>query len=193
VTKTLLVGDPQKFAIESTIFAAYRRRSLRAKGYFVIHLASRLYGVRSEQATLLACSYDQVLKRLQKRGSHRSSIELGCSASQIAACVESAIYGSASEHLKPDCLALRDETYRNELMLAPDGDQAFDDGSRILQFDRDEQVRLVGFVGLGGAVAENTLSEVLMPSREFYEVLREWTERFAGEWESAEKCEEDSQ
>jgi hypothetical protein len=38
-------------------------------------------------------------------------------------------------------------TYAVDLVGAPDADEAFDDGSHILQFDIGDQVRLVAFKG----------------------------------------------
>lgn len=60
----MIIGNPSIFAIESTITRAYERQSLRALGFFVIHVRGHCYGVRSPDSTFLACSYDEVLRRL---------------------------------------------------------------------------------------------------------------------------------
>ncbi len=40
----------------------------------------------------------------------------------------------------------------SKLMWAPDGDEAFDDGSYVLQIDSGSLVRLIGFKGTSGGL-----------------------------------------
>ena len=65
----MIVGT-DTFAIESGISEAYEHPSLRGLGFFQIRLAGIAYGVRSMDATLLACSFDEVAKRVRDRGTH---------------------------------------------------------------------------------------------------------------------------
>jgi hypothetical protein len=63
---------------------AYERLSLRGLGSFVIHVAGRSYGVNQPYATMLACSFDEVDRRLADRGSHVPSFPIDASAGEIA-------------------------------------------------------------------------------------------------------------
>jgi hypothetical protein len=68
-------------------------------------------------------------------------------------------------------------------MWAPDGDEAFDDGSYVLQFDVEDRVRLIAFRSGEGYVHDPaTLSDVWLPSDDFYGVLQEWLQSFDREW-----------
>jgi len=69
----VIVGNPAALALESGITEAYARLSFRALGFFVIHVGGRSYGVRSSDATMLACSFDQVKKRIVDRGGHTAA------------------------------------------------------------------------------------------------------------------------
>src|SRR3569623_3439815 len=66
----MLVGQPSTFAIESAITCAYSRPSQRALGFFVLHISGHRFGVSSPDASLLACSFDEVGLRLSRRGTH---------------------------------------------------------------------------------------------------------------------------
>jgi hypothetical protein len=50
--------------LELGITEAYARLGFRALGFFVIDVGGRGYGVRSPNATMLACSFDQVKKHI---------------------------------------------------------------------------------------------------------------------------------
>jgi hypothetical protein len=56
----MICGDPSTFAIESNISRAFHRLSSRALGRFTVHLRGRRYGVFEPDATLLACSLDEI-------------------------------------------------------------------------------------------------------------------------------------
>lgn len=50
----MVVGNPKEFAIESEISEIYPRLSLRALGFFAMHIKGRIYGICEPDATLLA-------------------------------------------------------------------------------------------------------------------------------------------
>jgi hypothetical protein len=77
--------------------------------------------------------------------------------------------------------------YSNSLVWAPDGDEAFDDGSYVLQFDVGDRVRLVAFKRPDSLVDPASVREVWVSSETFYNVLREWRDSFMAEWESLPK------
>lgn len=75
--------------------------------------------------------------------------------------------------------------YARHLVWAPDGDEAFDDGSYVLRFDVGRQVRLIGFRrGDGNHHDPKTLRDVMIPADEFYGILAKWRALFLGEWAS---------
>ena len=89
----MIVGDPRVFAIESKITKAYERLSFRALGFFVIHVSGRRYGVHSPEATMLACSFDQVENRTARCGTHTTPFAAEISGGEIADAFLAAVYG----------------------------------------------------------------------------------------------------
>jgi Immunity protein 42 len=65
-----IIGDPKTFAIEWSISESFASRSQMALGYFIVHVSGTSFGVRSESATLLASSFNEVKRRLLERGLH---------------------------------------------------------------------------------------------------------------------------
>lgn len=187
----MIVGNPRSFAIESEFSVAYERLSHRALGFFVIHLEGATYGVRSGDATLLACSFDEVEKRLRLRGTHTAPFALEPDAGAVADATAHALYGADDE--SHQLLGLpRAEFLRllrsNEIVWAPDGDAAFDDGSCVLQFDEGDRVRVVGFrYNNHHRHIPHTLKDVWLKAAHFYEVLDRWRAEFAAQWTAADK------
>jgi hypothetical protein len=183
----MLVGDCSTFAIESQILHAYAGTNFRALGFFVLHLRGRPYGVRASDATMLGCSFEEVGRRLSSRGKHHEGSFSGLGAGDIADAFTAAIYGSDDTVLGlPDGEVSR-ELHSNELQWAPDGDQAFDDGSYVLQSDVESQVRLIGFKHDGDRHMPASLREVWLDADNFYGLLRQWHEQTLTEWLAAPK------
>ena len=187
----MIVGDPKTFAIESEITVAYTRLSFRALGLFVIHVRDQRYGVYEPDATLLACSLDEVETRIAKRGTHVLPILQQCDASTIAETFASARYRdcSADECLGIPPVELDSMIAAAGVDWAPDGDEAFDDGSFVLQFDVEDMVRLIGFKRPyeDGSIDPSTLTDVQLPADQFYGILSEWRDGLLAAWESADK------
>jgi hypothetical protein len=187
----LLVGDKDKFAIESYISEAFDRLSFRALGYFVLHIRGCEFGVRSTNATLLANSFDGVLRRIKNRGQHTMPLSLDISAAELAGLVREGLYDeSPGKNFKDD---FQIENFVKELIgrnviFAPDGDAAFDDGSHVLQVDKVDCVWLVGFKNLGMANEDiASLVELKINPDDFYGVLQEWCNKFELSWKAALK------
>ena len=70
---------------------------------------------------------------------------------------------------------------------APDGDEAFDDGSYVLQFDVDERVRLLAFKRPDAFVDAGSVREVWLAADTYYGTLREWRDKFIAEWKTLPK------
>jgi hypothetical protein len=87
----MTVGDPSTFAIESEITRAFERPSWRGLGFFVIHVAGKSYGIKSAGQSMLACSFDEVGRRLNGRGTHQAPFA-EAAAIDIANTYTSAVY-----------------------------------------------------------------------------------------------------
>jgi hypothetical protein len=132
----MIIGDPSVFAVESGITEAFDSLSQRALGFFVIHVGSRRFGVYEPDATMMGCSFDIVQRRIARRGTHIASFANESDGGKIADAFRAAVYAEVQdgEYLGVPPAEFRDLFYRgsNELMWAPDGDEAFDDGSFVL-------------------------------------------------------------
>ncbi|RYZ85036.1 MAG: hypothetical protein EOP06_16960, partial [Proteobacteria bacterium] len=62
----MLVGNPLKFAIESEISDAYASECQFGLGYFNVHILGKRYGVCEHDASLLGCSYSEVVQRVER-------------------------------------------------------------------------------------------------------------------------------
>jgi hypothetical protein len=186
----VIVGDPSVFAIESGITEAYQRISFRALGYFVVHIGGRRYGVNKPDATMLACSLDEVGRRLKGHGAHVASFATE-DASEIANSFCSAFYADEQKNTyfgipASNFIAMFNEKQTN---WAPDGDEAFDDGSFILQFDTGEKVRLIAFKRRADGDCDTaTLSDLWISAEDFYSILQRWHASFEAEWASTPKA-----
>jgi hypothetical protein len=187
----MLVGDQFTLAIESSITQPYERPSQRALGFFILHVGGKSYGVRSPDATLLACSFDAVRHRIARRGKHCVAFGSEPNAAKIIDAVHAAMYdedrqGESFFGMSAD--ELREALASNEILWAPDGDAAFDDGGHVLQFDQGDRVRLLAFRNTGnpGDVL-STLAEAWIGADEFYGLLDNWQTRFEAEWITALK------
>jgi hypothetical protein len=135
----ITVGDIAAFAIESCISRSYEQPSLRGLGYFVIHLDGKIFGVKSNDATLLACSFDEVNRRIARRGTHSDVFGDELNAARIADAVRAVLYDAGRQDESFFGMSSADFQHAvaaSEIVWAPDGDEAFDDGSHVLQFDQ---------------------------------------------------------
>jgi hypothetical protein len=183
----MIVGDPKLFAIESQIQKAYSNPGLRALGYFLIHLDGRCYGKCEADATLLACSFDSICERIRERGRHKAPFSMHNDPSEVASSFISAIY--SEQHRDSYFGILRDDfiTYfscgADGVMWAPDGDEAFDDGSYVLQFDVEDTVRIIAFKHIGdGRHDPLSLADIWLPAADYYTILESWRDSFLESW-----------
>ena len=187
----MIIGDPEIFAIESVITEAYEGLGLRALGCFVIHIAGRSYGVKEPDATMLACSFDEVGRRLADRGSHIPAFPIDASAGKIAHAFRRAGYTICEESERFLGIAFpqfNESIIAKRLTWAPDGDAAFDDGSYVLQIEDLKKVRLIAYVSTPDNLYDPaTLRDVSLSSDDFYDILQDWRDRFEAEWMAAPK------
>jgi Immunity protein 42 len=188
----MIVGNARTLAIESKISEAYTGLGTRALGLFVIHVGGNRYGVYESTATLLANSFDEVRDRIAHRGLHTASFAEASDPARIADAFRDAIYRDGPQEAFLDLT--REEfselVYANDLVWAPDGDEAFDDGSYVLQFDVGDRVRLIAFrCGGDGLHDPLTLRDVWISAADYYQVLGQWREAFEKEWAALPKRE----
>jgi hypothetical protein len=185
----MMIGNPLKFAIESEITQPSERSSQMALGFFVIDVMGRSYGVREPNATTLGASFNEVGRRITGRGSHSLPVVMEADAGSVATAFRRATYGEREEDELFFGMAadqFRDAIYSNHLVWAPDGDEAFDDGSYVLQVESRNQVRLIAFVGTPDFLYDpDSLRDLRLSGDEFYTVLQDWHDGFNDEWKSS--------
>lgn len=191
----MIIGDPETFAIESKITRAYKSPGKRGLGFFVIYVGGRHFGFKESDATILATAFDGVCRRIAGRGSHNSQLPLDADAMKIAVAFshENYVGNMADVQLYgipwPAFFRILDS---NGCVWAPDGEEGFDDHSRVLQFDEGDTVRLIAFHDTAGYEVEpGSLREVRLSQEYFYAILEEWRSRFENEWLSRPKEPED--
>jgi hypothetical protein len=185
----LIIGDPSVIAIESRITFAYERLSLRGLGFFVVHVGGLSYGSRSSDSTMLACSFDGIGNRIAMRGRHELPFS-EADAREIAESFRNAIYGDnqRESYFGIPLSQFRDMIYSKRIVWAPDGDEAFDDGSYILQFDIENHVRVIAFKSdQSNPYDPATIRDVRVKSDDFYTLLKNWHDAFESEWTSLRK------
>jgi Immunity protein 42 len=186
----LIIGEPSVFAVESSITEAYEELYLRALGFFVIYVDGLFYGRRSANSTMLARSFDEVGNRIAMRGSHVVPFVAETDAGRIATAFRNAIYGEEQKasYFDIPLSQFMGMIYSKRIVWAPDGDEAFDDGSYVLQFDVQDQVRLIAFKTVTCHPYDlATIREICLPADEFYGLLQRWHGAFENEWASLPK------
>ncbi len=184
---SLRFGTDQ-FYLESYVDSYLPNISQMAIGYFNISIGGRVFGVRKNDATLLACSYDAVLRRLKGRNAHTLSFGETFPPNVFVAALLRSHLGDLSHGLllsDEEFEEFRAKLFSNDIFWAPDGDAAFDDGSYVIQIDCKDIVRVIGFTyGKSRNETLASVSEVWIESDDFYAVLEKWSKCFLAEWES---------
>lgn len=187
-----MVGTPQTFAVESVMTAATNCLSQRGLGFFVIHVNGRRYGVCEPDATMLGVSFGEVGRRVKDRGKHTAPFAaLDCA--EIATSLIEITYDDVDltgrVYFGIPVEDLQRLMVRNWLTWAPEGgDEAFDDGSWVYQFDVGDRVRIIAFRRQDdGRPDFASLSDLWLPADEFYEILQHWHQNFESEWAAAPK------
>ena len=192
----MIVGDPSVFAIESGITRAFERLSFRGLGFFAIHAGGRSYGQRMPESTMLACSYDEVERRIAQRGNHTVPFGAEPDGGTIADAFRTALYSDTPQenYFGLPVPLFSDMIHAQHIKWAPDGDEAFDDGSYVLQFDVEDRVRLIAFqCGEGYLHDPSSLNDIWLSADDFYRTLQHWHDAFKAEWESMPKVSEAAQ
>ncbi|WEX86797.1 Imm42 family immunity protein [Sinorhizobium garamanticum] len=168
---------------------AYPHPSQMALGFFIIHVGGNAYGVRESDASMLGCSFQEVGDRLVRKGKHRMALGPEHDGRSIAAAYLAAFYREEPEHndfLGLSLTAFSEALISNAIIWVPDGDEAFDDGSHVLQFDIGDKVRIIAFKNTEDpADMPDTLVEQWLDADDFYDVLERWKWLFKRQWERA--------
>lgn len=183
----MIVGSSNVFAIESEITEAVPNIAQLALGFFVIHINGWVFGVKEPDATMLGCSFGEVSNRLRRRGTHSFAVLDDVDPVTIAQAYLDAIYrgGPRTGYFGLSQQGFADAVHSSAVRWAPDGDEAFDDGSYVLQFDVGNRIRLVGFVNTDFANdVPATVKEIWLDADFFYDVLSRWRNLFASEREN---------
>ena len=185
----MIVGNPNIFAIESEITRAYERTSQLALGFFVVHVAGRCYGIREPEASMLGVSFDQIGQRIARRGNHNPPFPMNAPAADIAYSFRHAIYDESKEGELFFGMPLHQFTEAiSSNNLEWISDEEFDDSSYVMQFEDENQVRLIAFTGTPDFLYDPaTLRDVSLSQNEFYWILQVWHHRFKDEWISLPK------
>ena len=131
-------------------------------------------------------------KRIADRGGHTAPFATERDTGKIADAFRNAVCAETQDE---SFFGIRSEEFTevfkresNDLMWAPDGDAAFDDGSYVLQFDVGDRVRLIAFKSAGGYRHDpSTLRDVWLAANGFYDILLRWRNAFEAEWVSTPK------
>ena len=176
----IVLGHSDSFMLDTCVSLIYPgNRISKSLGWFNIWISGHRYGCHEPDSTLLGNSYDRVGAIIRNRGGHTSALS-EYPANDIALRLGGACFGGlefaevqgmSSDELYADVI-------RRRLWWAPDGDEAFDDGSNVIIFDIGASVRLVGFRMTDNAEAVVDVHESAVPEAVFYDLLIEWRNRF---------------
>jgi hypothetical protein len=116
---------------------------------------------------------------------------MNASAANIAYSFRRAIYSESEGgelFFEMSVRQFTDAVSSNRLEWTAYCDEAFDDSSYLLQFEEENQVRLVAFTGTPDFQYDPaSLRDVYLSQDKFYGILQEWHDRFKRDWVSLPK------
>lgn len=181
----MITSDVSKFAIESEIVEFWHDRRFMAYGYFTIVVNHQRYGIVDRDDVTLGILMREMVRCIERRGTHTAFFATRSNAIEIADNVNLAGYGDDDyvEYMGLNRWQLNSEVARAKLTWLTSGSEAFDDGSTILHFDCGEQVRLVAFkAGDDCRSVTGSVADVWLEADEFYGVLTAWASSFNAAW-----------
>ena len=135
------------------------------------------------------------------RGKHVAVFAANTAAADLADSFNAAVYAPDQENCQFFGLAMGDFiklSNANDFWWAPKGNEAFDDGSRVLQFDVGNRVRLIGFKTPDDEGTEEayihdlgTLTDLWIDGDLFYGILSDWCDAIIAEWSKRPKSPDD--
>jgi hypothetical protein len=139
---------------------------------------------------MLARSFDEVRSRIAMRGDHVVPFADESDGGRIANAFRNAIYGKERKesYFGIPLPQFKEMIYSKRIVWAPDGDEAFDDGSYVLQFDIKDRVRVIAFRSVSHLPYDPaTIRDTALAADDFYGLLQEWHDAFQNEWSSLPK------
>ncbi len=186
----MLIGDTSMFAVESGLTVAWESRRWRGAGWFILHVGGREYGLRRNDAASLGCHLLNLKEQIARRGIHVAPFAEEPDAHKIAFAFRHSVYAEESHdiYLGLPALELSRISSSSDLLGLTNGQEAFDDGSEVLQFDIGGRVRLIAYTSRKGwAHDPETLRDTWLPADAFYGVLQRWVNAFESEWSAMPK------
>jgi len=172
----MIIGDPDRFAIEFEISEPYEDKHFLAMGIFIVLINGREYGLRKHDATTFGGAVDAVETLIEWRGRGAETDLSTMTAMAVAEAYLSAFY-------LDEPLVFREEqreTWQQKFLAAnclwPNSDEEFDDGSHILYFNLGNRIRLVAFKNDDCQLAD--LTEIMIDPEVFHDVLSRWLDCF---------------
>jgi hypothetical protein len=116
----MIIGNPAQFAIEFGISMMSEKASIGAIGFFNIHISECRYGLHDVDSTAIACSFDEVERRISQRGTHTASFSTEPDAGLIAESLRNALYSEEGResYFGLPIAVFSDLIYRNHLLWA---------------------------------------------------------------------------
>ena len=169
----MIVGDRSRFAVEIELHPDSPKSISTGFGLYRFWIADQPYGRSAPDASCLAASCDALRERLGQRGHHDAT---GMPTGNPLGILERAywlIYRVTDVHIASRQASAQEVAQARRLMMAPDGDEAFDDGSFVVQWDDRGVVGLAaGLVGEGdGPMIVDPVRSIRLGTVDFYDVV----------------------
>jgi hypothetical protein len=173
----MIVGDPSRFAIESSITEfCGNPLSQIGLGFFVVHVRGQSYGIRDPNATMLGLPLQTVSEFIAQRGTRRFPVGEEPDGRLLAGSIQASMNPDRQHELFFGMTAERLDDLVGSLDWHPGGDEAFDDSSHIFHFDVGYSVRIIAFKNLDYKIS--CASDLWVDADEFYGILKNWKQAF---------------
>lgn len=166
-----MTGDVRTFAIDTALHPECLRTHQEAFGRHQLWVGGQVYGRHDEDASCLAATFDNTVRIFQERG----SFELPGPISPIEALELAHKVIFLGDELLPMHLRpfINSCGYWSRRLLAPDGEEAFDDGAFVMPIEhRGDVIIAAAFSNAHGLIGP--ISEARMIADDFYQVLGGW-------------------
>lgn len=179
----MLFGDKKVFGIEFEVKELYHNKSFIGDGFFVVYIDGFMYGIREDDAS----SFGAILWTLKESCSsfiHMKNPFNNFEDFEICDKFYDANYRSENRYpektkmdydctylVKPGCDE-RDGNLANRFLIYwAQMEEAFDDGSFILQINEEKYIRILGFKASANYDVENVHS-AKVPIEDFFSTLQ---------------------
>jgi hypothetical protein len=193
----MIVGDPNYFAIESEMTAAFIDDTYKALGYFCVHIGGVCFGIKKSCAAHIGFAYISALGRIEYRGRHICPAEyVSWSGYKIAYHIWAEYFLDLPPMLKKKLITQGFSTKKFGPDIEWDDLDSGLDDSRLYQFDIGDKVRLIGhkftnckiqFGQHQSKIDRKTLRDIWIPADVYYDTLQEWADKFYAEWQDKKR------